>query len=171
MSWQGQISTMVRHMISDVDSTNFKYDAKRLETAILVSAQLVTFDTTFSYNYTINVEKCLLNPDPTAVNDTNFIALTTLKTACVILGSEVRAESGNAISIKDGPSAIDLSGVSNTLMILYKDLCQKYEQMLLDYQAGGSLVGHAILGPFSPGSDNIRRIHSDPDRRGGYFSH
>ena len=100
MSWQGQISTMVRHMISDVDSTNFKYDAKRLETAILVSAQLVTFDTTFSYNYTINVEKCLLNPDPTDVNDTNFIALTTLKTACVILGSEVRAESGNAISIK-----------------------------------------------------------------------
>ena len=50
MSWQGQISTMVRHMISDVDSTNFKYDAKRLETAILVSDQLFKFDTRFYYD-------------------------------------------------------------------------------------------------------------------------
>lgn len=171
MSWQGQISTMVRHLISDVDPTNFKYAARRLETAILVSAQLVLFDTTFAYNYSVNVETCHLDPDPTDNGDQDFIALTALKTACIVIGSEVRAESGNAISIKDGPSAIDLRGVSNTLMILYKDLCQKYEQMLLDYQAGNSLYGHAILGPFSPGSDNIRRVHSDPDRRGGYFSH
>lgn len=171
MSWQGQISTMVRHLISDVDPTNYKYTTKRLETAILVSAQLVTFDTDLKQSYSINVEQCSLSPDPTDAEtfDEAFISLVSLKTSCVILGSEVRAESGNAISIKDGPSAIDLRGVSNTLIILYKDLCEKYEKMLLEYQAGNSLAGHAILGPYAPGSDFVRRTYSDHDFRGGYF--
>ena len=44
MSWQGQISTMVRHIVNDVDPSNYKYSVKRLETTILVAAQLVTED-------------------------------------------------------------------------------------------------------------------------------
>lgn len=171
MSWQGQISTMVRHLISDVDSTNYKYSTSRLETSILVAAQLLTTETDLSQTYTINVESCSLSPDPTDADtkDDDFIALVSLKCACIILGGEVRAESGNAISIKDGPSAIDLRGVSSTLTNLYKDLCQKYEQMLIDYRAGSSLAGHAILGPYSPGSDFVKRSYSDTDLRGGYF--
>ena len=162
---------MVRHLISDVDSTNYKYSTSRLETSILVAAQLLTTETDLSQTYTINVESCSLSPDPTdaATKDNDFIALTSLKCACIILGGEVRAESGNAIAIKDGPSAIDLRGVSSTLTNLYKDLCQKYEQMLLDYRAGNSLAGHAILGPYSPGSDFVKRSYSDTDLRGGYF--
>lgn len=162
---------MVRHLISDVDSTNYKYSTSRLETSILVAAQLLTTETDLSQTYTINVESCSLSPDPTDADtkDDDFIALVSLKCACIILGGEVRAESGNAISIKDGPSAIDLRGVSSTLTNLYKDLCQKYEQMLIDYRAGSSLAGHAILGPYSPGSDFVKRSYSDTDLRGGYF--
>lgn len=171
MSWQGQISTMVRHLISDVDPANYKYSAKRLETSILVAAQLLLSETDLRQSYNINVENCQLSPDPTdaETKDEDFISLVSLKCACIILGGEVRAESGNAISIKDGPSAIDLRGVSGTLMTLYKDLCEKYGQMLLDYQAGNSLAGHAILGPYSPGSDFVKRSYSDTDLRGGYF--
>lgn len=171
MSWQGQISTMVRHLISDVDPTNYKYSAKRLETTILVAAQLLTTETDLRQPYSINVERCELSPDPTdaETKDNDFVALVSLKCACIILGGEVRAESGNAISIKDGPSAIDLRGVSGTLNLLYKDLCLKYDQMLLDYRAGNSLAGHAILGPYSPGSDFVKRAYSDNDLRGGYF--
>ena len=141
---------MVRHLISDVDPSNYKYSVKRLETTILVAAQLLTTETDLAQAYAINVEKCELSPDPTdaSTKDDDFVALVSLKCSCIILGSEVRAESGNAISIKDGPSAIDLRGVSSTLSMLYKDLCQKYEQMLLDYRAGNSLAGHAILGPY-----------------------
>lgn len=173
MSWQGQISTIVRHLISDVDPQNYKYSAKRLETTILVAAQLLTTETDLSQEYSINVEQCYLSPDPTdaETKDNDFLALVSLKCACIILGSEVRAESGNAISIKDGPSAIDLRGVSGTLMSLYKDLCEKYEAMLLDYRAGNSLGGHAILGPYAPGSDYITRNYSDFDHRGGYFNY
>ena len=171
MSWQGKISTIVRHMINDVDTTNYKYSDKRIETSILVSAFLVEIDADFNNSYDINVEQCLLSPDPTdtETKDDDFVALVALKTACMIVGSEVKSESANAISIKDGPSAIDLRGVSNTLFVLYKDLCEKYEKLLYDYKEDGVSVGQAVLGPYSPGSDFIARTHNDYDHRGGYF--
>lgn len=171
MSWQGQMSTMVRHLISDVDPANYTYSAHRLETAILVSAQIVTSQTDFTQAYTINVEQCGLSPDPTDsdTQDDDFITLVSLKTACIILGGEIKKESSNAIAIKDGPSSIDLRGVTSTLSILYKDLCEKYDQAMLDFRAGNSISGHAILSPYSPGSDFVRRNYSNHDHRGGYF--
>jgi hypothetical protein len=171
MAWQGQISTMVRHIINDVDPANYKYTPRRLETTILVAAHLLTTEVDLKNDYQINVEQCHLDPDPTEsdTRDNDFLSLVAIKASCIILGSEVKAESGNAISIKDGPSSIDLRGVSGTLVALYKDICQKYEQMLLDYQAGNSIAGHAVLGPYSPGSDFVIRSYSDTDLRGGYF--
>ena len=127
MSWQGQMSTVVRHLISDVDSSSYTFSANRIETTILVAAQLLTMNVDFDNTYTINVESCSLSPDPTDTDtkDNPFIALASLRAACIIVGSEIRKESGNAISIKDGPSAIDLRGVTSTLTVLYKDLCEK----------------------------------------------
>ena len=172
MSWQGQMSTVVRHLISDVDSSSYTYSANRIETTILVSAQLLTMNVDFDNTYTINVESCSLSPDPTDTDtkDNPFIALASLRAACIIVGSEIRKESGNAISIKDGPSAIDLRGVTSTLTVLYKDLCEKYEHALLEYRAGNSVVGQSILGPYSPGSDIVNRNYSD-HRYGGYFNY
>lgn len=171
MSWQGQLSTIVRHLLNDVDHTNYKYTSKRLETTIIVAAQLVILDADFNNTYSINVESCQLSPDPTDLEtkDNAFITLVALKSACIILGSEARTESGNAISIKDGPSAIDLRGVSGTLLTLYKDLSEKYEQALTSHLAGNSMFGAAILGPYSPASDFVTRNYSDSDLRGGYF--
>ena len=167
MSWQGQMSTIVRHLINDVDATSYKFSAERIETTILVAAQLTTMNVDFSNTYTLNVEQCKLSPDPTDTDtlDTAFITLVSLRAACIIVGSEIRSESGNAISIKDGPSSIDLRGVTNNLIILYKDLCEKYEHNLLEYRAGNAVAGHAILGPYSPGSDFVR--HNSPDHRSG----
>lgn len=172
MSWQGQMSTMIRHIIGDVDESNYKYSAHRLETTILVAAQLVTFDADLANSYTINVEQCRLSPDPTdsETRDDAFINLAILKAGCIILGSEIKTEAGNAIAIKDGPSSIDLRGVSSTLQVLYKDICMKYDKLLLDYKSGGTLAGQAILGPYSPGSDFISRNYNHyDDRSGGYF--
>lgn len=171
MSWQGQISTMVRHLINDTDPSNYKYSDERIETTILVASQFVNFDADFANNYTINVEQCLLSPDPTNpdTRDDAFITLLILKTACIILGSEIRTESSNAISIKDGPSAIDLRGVAATLTTLYKSLSDMYDGLLTGYIAGESIGGQAILGPYSPASDYVSRTRNDYDMRGGYF--
>ena len=164
------MSTVVRHLISDVDPTAYTFSSNRIETSILVAAQLLTMNVDFNNTYTINVESCALSPDPTDTDtkDNPFIALACLRAACIIIGSEIRKESGNSISIKDGPSAIDLRGVTQTLAVLYKDLSQKYEDALLDYRAGSSVAGQSILGPYSPGADIVSRNYSD-HRSGGYF--
>lgn len=171
MSWQGQMGTIVRHLVNDLDSSNYTYSDDRIETAILVASQLMVMNVDFNNTYDINVEACRLSPDPTdsETKDNPFITLSCLRAACIIIGSEIRSESGNAISIKDGPSAIDLRGVTQTLTVLYKDLCEKYEHLLLEYRAGSSVAGHAILGPYSPGSDLINSRTTD-HRSGGYFN-
>ena len=171
MSWQGELSIIVRHLVNDLDPTNYKYSASRLETSILVGAQMVSLEVDLNNSYSINIEQSYLSPDPTdpLIKDNAFINLVSLKTAMIIIGSEVRTESSNAISIKDGPSSIDLRGVSSVLLALYKDITEKYTKLLLDYRSGGSIAGQAVLGPYSPASEYITRTHNDYDFRGGYF--
>ncbi len=169
MSWQGEMSTVLRYLVDDIDPAKYKYNDTRIETTLLVAAQIVTLEVDFPNTYTINVEQCTLSPDPTDdTKDNAFINLVCLKAACIMVGSEVRSESGNAISIKDGPSAIDLRGVASTLIVLWQDLCKKYDTFLLNYRAGNSIAGKAILGPYSPGSTAVGRSYSG-DHRGGYL--
>jgi hypothetical protein len=160
---------MVRHLINDLDQSKYKYSDERIETSILVSAQLLSIETDFNTSYNVDIANGNLSPDPVDLKDNAFINLSALKSACIIVGSELKTEASNAISIKDGPSAIDLRGVASTLAILYKDLSDKYAKLLLDYRAGNSIAGHAILGPYSPASDYVVRTHGDYDSRGGYF--
>ena len=173
MSWQGQMTTVVRHLINDVDPSNYTFSTDRGETTILVAAQLLIMNVDFNNTYDVNVEASTLSPDPSDLDtkDDPFIALACLRAACIIVGSEIRKESGNAISIKDGPSAIDLRGVTSTLTVLYQDLCKKYDEALLDYRSGNSLSGQSILGPYSPGSDYVRRGMYSDNRSGGYFNY
>ena len=160
MSWQGEISTIVRSIINDLDADNYTYSPERIETCILASAVMETLNVPFTNDYTISVETCTLDPDPTAAatKDEAFITLISLRTACMIIGSEIRSESGNAISIKDGPSAIDLRGVSKTLITFYRDLCDKYEQLVLDYRAGNSIAGQAVTGPIATENEYYRPV-------------
>tara|TARA_Y100001938_G_scaffold148005_1_gene230547 strand:- start:673 stop:1176 length:504 start_codon:yes stop_codon:yes gene_type:complete len=167
------MTTVVRHLVNDVDSSNYTFSTDRVETTILVAAQLLIMNVDFNNTYDINVEASTLSPDPTdsGTKDDPFIALACLRAACIIVGSEIRKESGNAISIKDGPSAIDLRGVTSTLTVLYQDLCKKYDEALIDYRAGNSVSGQSILGPYSPGSDHVRRGMYSDNRSGGYFNY
>ena len=163
------MSTILRYLINDVDSSKYTYSDHRIETTLLVASQLVTLEVDLLNDYTINVETCTLTPDPTetGTRDDGFINLVCLKASCVMVGSEIRSEASNAISIKDGPSSIDLRGVTGTLAVLYKDLSEKYEKTLLNYKTGNSVGGQAILGPYSPGSDYIAR--NQDHRSGGYL--
>jgi hypothetical protein len=149
--WKISMVLMLRSLIGDLDST--KYTDTRLEQILSVGAYNVVNDADFSTDYTVDVAKVRITPDPVSNNDGDFVTLTVYKSACILLGSEVKTESGNAISIKDGPSAIDLRGISGSLLTLYRDICAKYDDMLLMYSRSNTLVGQAILGPYSPGSD------------------
>jgi hypothetical protein len=151
MAWQVDMSLMLRSLIGDLDMS--KYTDERLKQILSVGAYNVYTDADFTNTYTISIAEKSISPDPISQNDLDFVLLTVYKTAVIILGSEVKTEAANAISIKDGPSAIDLRGVASNLNTLYKDLSDKYEEMIHVYQSNQSANnGQAVLGPYSPGS-------------------
>jgi len=150
--WKISMVLMLRTLIGDLDSE--KYTDERLKQMLVIGAYNVKNDADFNIDYDINVAKIDILPDPVVNNDHNFVIMSVYKTASIVLGSEVKSESANAISIKDGPSAMDLRGVSNKLMELYDRITDQYGQMLDNYQYNNS-IGDAVLGPYSPGSWNV----------------
>lgn len=154
MPWPVDLTLMVRSLIGDLDKS--KYTDERIKQILVVGAYHVNNDADFSNDYTVDVAANSISPDPIGKKDTDFTVLTVYKTSCIMIGSEVKTESANAISIKDGPSAIDLRGVSASLNVLYKDLCAKYEELINLYRVNNTLVGQAILSPYSPGSMVVR---------------
>ena len=165
MPWNIDLVLMIRSLIGDLDRA--KYTDERLKQVLVVGAYNVINDADFSNTYTVDVASVSISPDPISENDTDFSTLAVYKAACILLGSEVKTEAANAISIKDGPSAIDLRGVTQNLTIMYNDLCAKYDHLLKTYQYNNTLVGQAILGPYSPGSMILGS--SQFDYRGNMF--
>jgi|TARA_R110001583_G_scaffold162445_2_gene314674 hypothetical protein len=150
MPWKIDLVLMLRSLIGDLD--NAKFTDERLKQILVFGAYNVVNDADFSTTYTVDVASVSISPDPISGDDTDFTTLTVYKSACILLGSEVKTEASNAISIKDGPSSIDLRGVTQNLNLMYQDFCSKYDDMLKTYQYNNTLVGQAVLGPYSPGS-------------------
>jgi|TARA_R100001163_G_C4961834_1_gene125334 hypothetical protein len=150
MPWKTDLVLMLRSLIGDLD--NAKFTDERLKQILVFGAYNVINDADFSQTYSVDVGEVTISPDPISQGDTDFTTLTVYKSACILLGSEVKTEAANAISIKDGPSAIDLRGVTQNLNIMYQDFCSKYDDLLKTYQYNNTLVGQAVLGPYSPGS-------------------
>jgi hypothetical protein len=168
MAWTTDLVLMLRTLIGDLDST--KYADARLQQVLVIGAYNVNHDASFSVTYTIDVSAKTITPDPVTGDDSDFTVLTLYKSACILLESEVKTESSNAISIKDGPSAIDLRGVTSSLNVIAKDFCQRYDELLTKYNyekgSGDGPPGVAILGPYSPASWGVGYNNS----RGGYYS-
>tara|TARA_R100001244_G_C5101756_1_gene119000 strand:- start:76 stop:585 length:510 start_codon:yes stop_codon:yes gene_type:complete len=168
MPWQNEMTLIVRHLVNDLDSSSYIFTDSRLEEAVLVSAQLASLEIDFENTYTIDVDSVSLTPDPTdsSNKDDSFINLVSLKTSQMLLGSELKTHSLNAISLRDGPSALDLRGIVAGLKILFDDINKRYEEAVMQYKLNG-VVGQAILGPYSPGSDSVARTHLS--NRAGWF--
>ena len=160
MAWQNEMTVIVRHLVNDLNSSDYTFTDDRLEEAILVSAQLSALEIDFENSYTIDVDSLTLTPDPTdsSNKDDSFINLVSLKTSQMLLSSELKTHSLNAISLRDGPSALDLRGIVTGLKILFDDINRRYEEAKTQYKLDG-VVGEAILGPYSPGSDAVARTH------------
>ena len=91
MPWQNEMKVIVRHLVNDLDSSDYTFTDSRLEEAVLVSAQLASLEIDFDNTYAIDVDSVSLSPDPTSGNkDDSFINLVCLKTAQMLLGSELK---------------------------------------------------------------------------------
>ena len=168
MPWQNEMTIIVRHLVNDLDSTNYTFSDDRLEESILVSSQLSILEIDFEQTYTIEVDTSSLSPDPTnsSNKDDSFINLVSLKTAQMLIGSELKTHSLQAVAMRDGPSSIDLRGIVAGLKILFDDINRRYEEAVTQYKLNG-VVGQAILGPYSPGSDAVARTNMS--HRSGWF--
>ena len=168
MAWQNEMALIVRHLVNDLDSSSYTFTDSRIEESVLVSAQLAALEVDFENTYAIEVDSLSLSPDPTdsTNKDDSFINIVCLKTAQMLLGSELKTHSLNAISLRDGPSALDLRGIVSGLKILFDDTNKKYDEAKMQYNLNG-LVGLAILVPYSPGSDAVARTHLS--QRSGWF--
>lgn len=168
MAWQNEMTLIVRHLVNDLDSSEYTFTDSRLEESVLVSAQLSLVEIDFENTYTIDADSLTLSPDPTdsSDKDDSFINLICLRTARMLIGSELKTHSYNAITLRDGPSSLNLTGIVAGLKILFEDINKRYEEAVMQFKMNG-VVGQAILGPYSPGSDAVARIHMS--NRSGWF--
>ena len=149
MTWQNEMVRIVRFLINDLDATT--YEDCRLEETILVAVQLLIDQLDFANTYTVDVDSLVLSPDPTTLTtkDNFFINVASIKAACIVLGSEAKTLAAQSARIKDGPSSIDISSAYQSVHQLYKELCDKLDKMILDYNAGNSVAGQAVLTPYT----------------------
>lgn len=152
MSWDGELTTIVRYLVDD-SVEPYTYSDDRLLTAILVSVQLVQSDVTISTIYSFDVDHGTLSPDPTDPRDDDFITLLCLRTAVLILGSTLRTQSLNSIKVVDGPASIDLSSSIQGVKTLYDNALKAYEDAKIQYALGVNNAGKSVLTPYHIGRD------------------
>lgn len=147
--WQVEIVRILRNIIDDTDATT--YSNSRLEEIILVAGQLLFSQVSLQNTYTIDVESHTMTPDPTTISpkDNDFINLLILKSAVIIVGSEVKTLTAQAYRVTDGPATIDASSVYKAKMELLKNLKEDLDKAIVLYQMGAGSGGQAILTPYT----------------------
>lgn len=153
MAWNGEMVTIVRHIVNDADEDSYTYTDEKIEKVILVAARQVISEVRFPNTYTVSVEGCSLSPDPTldASLDNPFVHLVCIKAACIIIGGEFKKQSMNAISVTNsayGNSSINMTGVATNLKSLHEDLCKKFEEAKFVYATSRNPAGHAIFSTY-----------------------
>lgn len=149
MTWQTEMTSIVRYIIGDVSDSPV-YSDSRLQSTILISAQLIKNEATFNNSYTIDIPNSGISPDPTDPRDDPFITLVSLKTACVIANSELKSYSlTGGIKVTDGPSSIDTTGMINNLKNVAQNTCKDYQNALKQHMLGNAIGVKIITGPYT----------------------
>jgi hypothetical protein len=146
MSWQTEMTPIVRHLIDDVDSA--RYVDSRIQDSILISAQLMMTEVEFSTTYTIDIPGSGMSPDPTvtATRDNDYINLTCLKTASIILKGEAKEYGRNAVIIKDASATADFKSAYDAVRKSSEQVCNDYKDYKVQYSLGKA-PGTAIMTP------------------------
>jgi hypothetical protein len=153
MAWDDELPIILRYMIDDVSDTP-KYSDDRLATMISLAAIFTQQENSFSREFVIDVTEPSISPDPTdsATRDNVFIALTTLKAACLLARAELKTISGQSVSIQSGRDRIDLTGNLRGKQQVATAFCQEYQDARWEFQLNTSIgIGQAIVGPGNVG--------------------
>lgn len=149
MSWQNEMTRILRYLIDDFVEP-YTYTDDRLEEVLVIGAQLINYEVDWEKDYVTDVDAISITPDPTdATRDNAFINLASLKAACVLLSAEAKAQGACAVKVQDGPSTIDMSKSFDALQKRAQQACKDYQLAKVEYQAGNSRAGEAIIGPYT----------------------
>lgn len=149
MSWKIEIPIIVRTLVNDISSTP-TYSDERLLQIIAVAAKYVQFDVVLDNAYAINVVNPEITPDPTAHDDSIFISLISLKSACLVDQSVLRTKAAmEGIRAALGPAQLSVAGsLAGLKMIIEQGPCAAYEELTSHWDVREATAIRAILSPF-----------------------
>ena len=149
MSWKKEIPIIVRTLINDFSETP-TYSDERLLQIISVAAKYVQFDIVLDNAYIIDVVHPNITPDPTANDDSIFISLVSLKSACIVDQSVLRTKAAlEGIRAALGPAQLSIGGsLAGLKMIIDKGPCAAYEELTSHWDVREATAIRAILSPF-----------------------
>ena len=165
--WLIEMSTMLRFLINDLESTPTYSDA-RLAQILCVAAKYVQQDVGIA-TYTINTAHGTITPDFT---DVPLMNLTVMRAACFLDQSTLRTQAAMAgIKAELGPLRLDTS--SNTrltgfIKLLDDGACSAYKELLRQYMLGNLNILQAVLSPFIHNAFVPRIVGEYEDR---FFHH
>jgi len=149
MSWNVELPIIVRTLNSDL-SDSPTYSDERLLQIIVVAAKYVQFDVVLDNTYSVNVVNPDIIPDPTTLDDSIFISLVSLKTACLVDQSVLRTKAAlEGIRAALGPAQLSVGGSLEGLrMIIKEGPCAAYEELTSHWDVKEATAIRAILSPF-----------------------
>lgn len=171
MSWKKEIPIIVRTLIDDL-SEEPKYSDERLLQVITVAARYVQFDVVLDHAYTVNVTSPNISPDPTLDNDSIFISLVALKTACLIDQSNLRTKASlEGIRAALGSAQLSVSnGLGGIKMILDVGPCAAYDELTSHWDVKEATAIRAVLSPFVGNKFDPNAIRYSSDRSRDFYS-
>jgi hypothetical protein len=169
MSWSIEIPIIVRTLIDDYAETPVFSDERLLQ-AITVAAKYVQFDVSLDNKYSVNVVSPDITPDPTTLDDSIFISLTSLKTACIIDQSNLRTKAAmEGIRAALGPISLSVGGsLAGLKMIIEHGPCAAYDELVSHWDVKEATAIRAVFSPFVGNKFDPRYIQNH-DYRSRYF--
>lgn len=152
--WQTELVEILRVLVNDMDSTNYKFADDTLQRVLIVAGRQIGLEMAFSQTFTADIDALNFTPDPTndagGTRDDSFNNLCCLKAACIIDRGQAMDAANKAVRVKDGSSSVDLLGMlQGKLKLLQQGWCAVYQDAKKEYMAGQVRVaGAAVMGPF-----------------------
>ncbi len=171
MSWSIEIPIMVRVLINDLSDAPTYSDERLLQT-IAVAAKYVQFDVVLDNTYTIDVVSPSLSPDPTINDDSIFISLVALKTACLIDQSTLRTKAAlEGIRAALGPANLSVAGsMAGINLVIDKGPCAAYDELTSHWDVKEATAVRSVLSPFVGNKFDPRAIQINTYRNRDLYS-
>lgn len=150
MSWQTELTTMVRTLIND-SIEPYQFSDERIIQTILVAGKYVQFDVVLDHSYAVDVTNSSITPDPTEDGDEIFIILTSLKAACLVDQGTLRTRAAmDGVRAVLGPASLSVGGsTAGWEMILKHGPCKLYDDLVEHWDVSNASAIAAVLSPFS----------------------